>query len=112
MPDFNDPDVQKAAMAFGFLCLVMSAAMALLSTDPTAALKAGGILALVSTLVLVLRASPSPDQVGEILPLQPRQSGDRRRTGIGTRVRAHLWFAQWTAALSMVSLGMALVAPA
>lgn len=111
MPDFNEPNVQKAAMAFGLLCLITSAVMGALSADPVVALKAGGILALVSTLVLVLRAAPSPDQVGEILPIQTRRGRQRRRIGIGPRVRAHLWFAQWTAALAMASLAMALFAP-
>jgi hypothetical protein len=112
MPDFNEPDVQKAAFVFGYLCLVMTAVMGFLSPDPAVALKAGGILALVSTLVLVLRAKPSQDQIGEILPLQVRNVPVRRRAGIGPRVRAHLWFAQWTAALSMASLALALLAPA
>jgi len=108
MPDFNEPEVQSAAMTFGLLCLVMSAILTFVSDDPAIALKAGGVLALVSTLVLVVRADPEHRPMRTLLPRRLHSSASQHRAGTDAHARAHLWFAQWTAILSIAGLAGAL----
>jgi hypothetical protein len=110
MPDLNEPEAQGAAIAFGLSCVVIALLGGNLSEDPTAALRADGLMALLATLYLVFRSEPGEAgaRFGDLLPLQVKQAGSRRRYGVNPRVRAHLWFAQWMAALSAFSLAASL----
>lgn len=104
MPDLNEPDVQDAALAFGLLCVIIAAIGGGLSDEPAAAFKADGLLALLATLYLVMRGAPRESPGADFLPILVRPAAVHRRAAITPRLYAHLWFAQWMAALAAVSL--------
>ncbi|WP_436642533.1 hypothetical protein [Microbaculum sp. FT89] len=108
MPDFENPEAQSAALAFAVLCATIGLIGGGLADDPALTLKADGLMAVLAALYLVFRADPGGGRLGDVLPLHARQTGNRRRHGVSPRVRAHLWFAQWMAALAMFSLALSM----
>jgi|GEM_PF-2982069 len=103
MPDFNEPGVREAAIAFGASCIVIAFLGGGLAEDPVLALRADGTMALLATFYLVSRAAPEDMRHGTLLPIQSRTARNRRRHGVTPRLQAHLWFAQWTAVLAALS---------
>jgi len=109
MPDLNEPGAQEAALTFGVSCILIALIGGGLSDEPALAFRADGIMALIATFYMVVRAAPADMRSQTLLPLQVRNSENRRRHGVTPRLRAHLWFAQWMAALAAASLAASFV---
>jgi hypothetical protein len=109
MPDLSEPGAREAALTFGVSCILIALIGGGLSEEPALALRADGIMALLATFFLVARATPAELRSRTLLPLRVRDTDNQRRHGVTPRLHAHLWFAQWMAALAAASLAASLV---
>ena len=104
--------------ACGFGALAIFCFMVGLSYDPNLAARSGGLLTMLMTAILVMRALSAParpyrtTETWLMLEAAQRPSAHVAQQVIGSALRdAYFWYARSTATVAALLLGMALVLP-